>query len=187
MTVRASASLRRAPRSSMRFLLCRSRAPTAGSHDHTTRHGERCEGAKSRVTGLKHGGCSAQSPERAKKRVRPPGSSRLCSHMTQSRGKLPARAPGDTARSPNDCQKEEGTMAALKLKPGIVTGAALDEVFAYCKEAQCALPAVNVIGSSTANAALEAARQAKAPIIIQYSHGGGQFNAGKQLDNKTHQ
>ncbi len=78
-------------------------------------------------------------------------------------------------------------MAALALKPGIITGAALDEVFAYCKEVGCALPAVNVIGSHTANAALEAARQAKAPIIIQYSHGGSQFNAGKQLDNKQHQ
>jgi fructose-bisphosphate aldolase class II len=78
-------------------------------------------------------------------------------------------------------------MAALKLKPGIVTGAALDELFAYCKEVECALPAVNVIGSHTANAALEAARQAKAPVIIQFSHGGAQFVAGKQLDNKQHQ
>jgi fructose-bisphosphate aldolase, class II len=78
-------------------------------------------------------------------------------------------------------------MAALKLKPGILTGSALDEVFAYCKEAQCALPAVNVIGSHTANGALEAARQAKAPVIVQFSHSGAQFVAGKQLDNKQHQ
>jgi fructose-bisphosphate aldolase, class II len=78
-------------------------------------------------------------------------------------------------------------MAALKLKPGIVTGAALDELFAHCKESDCALPAVNVIGSHTANAALEAARQAKAPVIIQFSHSGAQFFAGKQLDNKQHQ
>src|SRR3954468_21230194 len=77
-------------------------------------------------------------------------------------------------------------MAALKLKPGILTGSALDEVFAYCKEAQCALPAVNVIGSHTANGALEAARQAKAPVIIQFSHTGAQFYGGKFLDNKQH-
>ena len=76
--------------------------------------------------------------------------------------------------------------APLKLKPGIVTGAALDELFAYCKEAQCALPAVNVIGSHTANAALEAARKAKAPVIIQFSHTGAQFYGGKFLDNKSH-
>ena len=40
-----------------------------------------------------------------------------------------------------------------------------------------------LIGSHSANAALEAARQAKAPIIIQLSHGGAQFYAGKFLDN----
>ena len=74
-------------------------------------------------------------------------------------------------------------MSKLKLKPGIITGTALQELFAYMKEAECALPAVNVIGSHSANAALEAARQAKAPIIIQLSHGGAQFYAGKFLDN----
>jgi len=77
-------------------------------------------------------------------------------------------------------------MAKLKLKPGVVTGKALQEVFEYCKSEKCALPAVNVVGSSTTNAVLEAARQAKAPAIIQFSHGGGQFNAGKFLDNKNH-
>ncbi len=74
-------------------------------------------------------------------------------------------------------------MANLKLKPGVLTGNALREVFDYCKSESCALPAVNVIGSHSTNAILEAARQAKAPIIVQYSHGGAQFNAGKFLDN----
>jgi fructose-bisphosphate aldolase class II len=76
--------------------------------------------------------------------------------------------------------------APFKLKPGVVTGTALDELFAYCKEAKAALPAVNVIGSHTVNAALEAARQAKAPVIIQFSHTGAQFYGGKFLDNKDH-
>ncbi len=74
-------------------------------------------------------------------------------------------------------------MAKLKVKPGVVTGSQLQEVFAYCKEAQCALPAVNVIGSSTVNAALQAAKEASSPIIIQFSNGGALFNAGKYLDN----
>jgi fructose-bisphosphate aldolase class II len=78
-------------------------------------------------------------------------------------------------------------MGKLTLKPGVVTGSALRELFDYCKAEACALPAVNVIGSHSANAVLEAARRAKAPVIIQYSHGGGQFNAGKFLDNKAHQ
>jgi fructose-bisphosphate aldolase class II len=77
-------------------------------------------------------------------------------------------------------------VAKLKLKPGVVTGTALRELFDYCQSARCALPAVNVIGSSSANAVLAAARQAKSPVIIQYSHSGGQFNAGKFLDNGAH-
>jgi fructose-bisphosphate aldolase class II len=75
----------------------------------------------------------------------------------------------------------------LKLKPGVITGNALKELFAYCKEADCALPAVNVIGSSSANAALAAAKEAKAPVIIQLSHTGSQFYAGKSIDNAQQQ
>ena len=73
-------------------------------------------------------------------------------------------------------------MAKMKLKPGVITGNALQDVFAYCKEVGCALPAVNVIGSSSINAALQAAREASSPIMIQFSNGGGVFNAGKYLD-----
>jgi fructose-bisphosphate aldolase class II len=75
-------------------------------------------------------------------------------------------------------------MKALALSKGIVTGQALVDLYAYCKETGCALPAVNVIGSSSANAVLEAARRSKSAVVVQYSHGGSQFNAGKFLDNK---
>ncbi len=78
-------------------------------------------------------------------------------------------------------------MAALKLKPGIVTGNALTELFDYCQDSECALPAVNVIGSHSANAALQAAREAKAPIIIQLSNGGAHFFGGKFLPNGNHE
>ena len=78
-------------------------------------------------------------------------------------------------------------MQKLALAPGVISGKALTDLFAYCKHAQCALPAVNVIGSHSANAVLAAARQASSPVIVQYSHGGAQFNAGKSLDNKQHQ
>jgi fructose-bisphosphate aldolase class II len=76
-------------------------------------------------------------------------------------------------------------MAPLKLKPGVITGDALLELFAYCKQVDCALPAVNVIGSHGANAALAAAREAKAPVIVQLSHTGSQFYGGKSLDNSA--
>jgi fructose-bisphosphate aldolase, class II len=78
-------------------------------------------------------------------------------------------------------------MDKLKLGPGVLTGNAVKELFACCKEAGCALPAVNVIGSSSANAAMAAARAARAPIVIQLSHSGSQFFAGKSLDNGGHQ
>ena len=76
-------------------------------------------------------------------------------------------------------------MGNLKIKPGVITGDALKELFAYCKTVDCALPAVNVIGSNAANAALAAAREAKAPVIVQLSHTGAQFYAGKSLDNSA--
>ena len=74
-------------------------------------------------------------------------------------------------------------MAALKLSPGVVTGAQFDELLDYCKEQQCALPSVNVIGSDSIAAAMQAAKEAKAPIMIQFSNGGAHFNAGKFADN----
>ena len=75
-------------------------------------------------------------------------------------------------------------MSKMKLKPGVVTGTALQDLFAYLKSVKAALPAVNVIGSHTVNAALQAAREAKSPIIIQFSNSGGAFFGGKFLDNK---
>ena len=78
-------------------------------------------------------------------------------------------------------------MSKMKLKPGVVTGSDLEELFDYMKKVECALPAVNVIGSHSANAALEAARRAECPIIIQLSNGGAQFFAGKFLDNSKQQ
>jgi fructose-bisphosphate aldolase class II len=77
--------------------------------------------------------------------------------------------------------------APLKLKPGVITGDALVELYDYCKRAECALPAVNVIGSNSTNAALAAAREAKSPIIVQLSGSGAQFYAGKTLDNSKQQ
>ena len=78
-------------------------------------------------------------------------------------------------------------MANLKLNPGVITGDALKQLFAYCKDVDCALPAVNVIGSNSANAAMAAAKEAKAPVIVQFSQTGAQFVGGKTLDNSAQQ
>ena len=67
------------------------------------------------------------------------------------------------------------------VKPGVVTGEDVQKVFAICKEGSFALPSVNVVGTDSINAVLEAAAKARAPVIIQFSNGGAQFYAGKGL------
>ncbi len=79
----------------------------------------------------------------------------------------------------------ENIMSKIKLKPGIISGGALKELFAQMKEVQAALPAVNVIGSHSANAALQAAKEAGCPIIVQLSNGGAHFYGGKFLSNEN--
>lgn len=72
---------------------------------------------------------------------------------------------------------------AHNIKPGVATGDEVQKIFNYAKEKGFALPAVNVIGSNTINGVLETAASLKAPVIIQFSNGGAQFNAGKGLSN----
>jgi fructose-bisphosphate aldolase class II len=47
------------------------------------------------------------------------------------------------------------------------------------RKKRLSLPAVNVTGSSTINGVLETAAKLNAPVIIQFSNGGAQFNAEK--------
>jgi fructose-bisphosphate aldolase class II len=69
------------------------------------------------------------------------------------------------------------------IKSGVATGDQVQEIFKLAKQKGFALPAVNVIGSSSINGVLETAKELNAPVIIQFSNGGGAFNAGKGLDN----
>ncbi len=74
---------------------------------------------------------------------------------------------------------------AHNIKPGVATGDKVQEIFDYAKEKGFALPAVNVIGSNTINGVLETAASLNAPVIIQFSNGGAQFNGGKGLSNEN--
>ncbi|KAI7851479.1 fructose-bisphosphate aldolase [Circinella umbellata] len=77
-------------------------------------------------------------------------------------------------------------MGLLDIVPaGVVTGDNLRKVFEYAREQKFAIPAINCTSTSTINAALEAARDIKSPIIIQFSNGGAAFIAGKGLSNKN--
>lgn len=67
------------------------------------------------------------------------------------------------------------------VKPGVASGDDVQKIFAIAKANQFALPAVNVVGSNSLNAVLEAAKTANSPIIVQFSNGGAEFYAGKAL------
>ncbi|MEQ9814507.1 MAG: class II fructose-bisphosphate aldolase [Azospirillaceae bacterium] len=73
------------------------------------------------------------------------------------------------------------TATAPRLKPGVVTGDDYRRLIAACKSGGYALPAVNVVGTNSLNAALEAAAANRSDIIIQLSSGGAQFFAGQGM------
>ena len=69
----------------------------------------------------------------------------------------------------------------MSIKPGVVTGDNYKKLIAAAKAGGYALPAVNVTGTNTLNAVLEAAAKAKSDVIIQLSNSGAQFFAGSAL------
>jgi fructose-bisphosphate aldolase class II len=71
-----------------------------------------------------------------------------------------------------------------KFRAGVLYGNEVKELLDYANENNFALPAVNVISTSTVNAAIETARDINSPIIIQFSNGGAVFFAGKGLTNE---
>jgi fructose-bisphosphate aldolase, class II len=74
-----------------------------------------------------------------------------------------------------------------KFKAGVAHGALAWDILNEAKTRQAALPAVNVIGTNSVNATLEAAKVVNSPVIIQFSNGGAAFYAGKSLNNDTQQ
>lgn len=70
---------------------------------------------------------------------------------------------------------------------GVLHGEAVQKVFKIAKDNLFALPAVNVIGTNSANAVIEAAKIVNSPIIVQLSNGGAQAFAGKGLSNEDEQ
>ena len=76
-------------------------------------------------------------------------------------------------------------MNAPQVKPGVISGDDLQALFALAKSKNFALPAINVINTSTVNAVMETAAEIKSPAIIQFSNGGAQFYAGKGLKNEN--
>jgi len=71
------------------------------------------------------------------------------------------------------------------VKPGVLYGEQVTKVLNHAKEKKFAIPAVNVTSVITIDAALEAAKEVKSPIIIQLSNGGAAFFVGKSIDNSN--
>jgi len=71
------------------------------------------------------------------------------------------------------------------VKPGVVTGSDVQKVFSVARQNGYALPAVNVVGTNSVNAVIEAAKVVNSPVIIQFSNGGAAFYAGKGLSNEN--
>ena len=73
------------------------------------------------------------------------------------------------------------------IKKGVATGDEVQKIFRHAKENSYALPAINVVNTSTVNAVLEESRDTNSPAMIQFSAGGCQFFAGKGLSNDNYQ
>jgi fructose-bisphosphate aldolase class II len=90
-----------------------------------------------------------------------------------------------------------GVQDILSRKTGVIVGDDVLNLFKYAQQHKFAIPAIvsllnlsissrivanesqNVTSSSTVVASLEAARDAKSPIILQMSQGGAAYFAGK--------
>lgn len=73
----------------------------------------------------------------------------------------------------------------LKLEPGVIYGDDVKALYDYANKNDFAIPAVNVVSSSTVNAVLETARAVNSPVVIQFSNGGAHFFAGQGLTREN--
>merc|ERR1711997_899828 len=74
----------------------------------------------------------------------------------------------------------------MGVQPGVVTGQALVDLLDAAKDQGYAIPGVNIVGTNSINACMEAAAKYGGPIMVTFSKGGGQFIAGKAADNADH-
>merc|ERR1711966_264653 len=101
----------------------------------------------------------------------------------------PAASFGARKSALNMAEVEEATetKAFAKLpasvQPGVVTGPAHVDLLDAAKEQGYAIPGVNIVGTNSINACMEAAAKYGGPVMVTFSKGGGQFIAGKSCDN----
>lgn len=72
----------------------------------------------------------------------------------------------------------------MKFRPGVLYGDEVTALLDYANEHNFALPAVNVIGTSSINAVLETAKAINSPVVVQFGHRACAFLAGDSLSNE---
>jgi fructose-bisphosphate aldolase class II len=80
-------------------------------------------------------------------------------------------------------EKKAFAKLPASVKPGVVSGQALVDLLDHAKKEGFAIPGVNIVGTNSINACIEAAAKYGGPIMVTFSKGGGQFIAGKAADN----
>lgn len=71
------------------------------------------------------------------------------------------------------------------IRPGVLFGNEVRDLFALARARSFALPAVNCTGTNSVNATLSAARDLGFPVIIQFSNGGAHFFIGKGISKEN--
>lgn len=69
------------------------------------------------------------------------------------------------------------------VKPGVLFGDDVFNLYKFAKQNGFAIPAVNVVGTNSLNAVMRCAKKVNSPVIIQLSNGGASFYAGKDCKN----
>mmetsp|Transcript_14981 Transcript_14981/g.29831 ORF Transcript_14981/g.29831 Transcript_14981/m.29831 type:complete len:401 (-) Transcript_14981:53-1255(-) len=95
----------------------------------------------------------------------------------------PAFTPRTSALQATATETKAFAKLPASVKPGVVTGPALLDLLDHAKTAGFAMPGVNIVGSNSINACIEAAAKYGGPIMVTFSKGGGQYIAGKAADN----
>jgi len=93
----------------------------------------------------------------------------------------------NAAKAVRNTSVRAAVSAPAGLKAGVVTGDDYKAVIDHAIKNGYAIPAVNCTMSTVTNACLEAAKKANSPMIIQFSNGGGAYNAGKGWKNEKDQ
>jgi fructose-bisphosphate aldolase class II len=113
-------------------------------------------------------------------------SSSMAAKVSAFNGKT-VQAKTVKAQAARPALQVQASATKTTFKAGVVTGDEFIKVLDHARSNGYAIPAVNCTMSPVTNACLEAAKLANAPMMIQFSNGGGIYNIGKGIKNEADQ